>query len=79
MKTLPRVATEMALHVLADNLTRVMKIIGPGRLRPKPRNGIEARLSAQPAVAASLLCGRAGLAEFTDATTTDQTIQALRR
>jgi transposase len=27
-KTLPRVATEMALHVLAYNLTRVMNIIG---------------------------------------------------
>ena len=32
MKTLPRVATEMALHVLAYNLTRVMNIIGPGPL-----------------------------------------------
>ena len=32
MKTLPRVATEMALHVLAYNLTRVMNIIGPGAL-----------------------------------------------
>jgi len=28
MKTLPRVATEMALHVLGYNLTRVMNIIG---------------------------------------------------
>jgi hypothetical protein len=28
MKTLPRVATEMALHVLAYNPTRVMNIIG---------------------------------------------------
>ncbi len=28
MKTLKRVATEMALHVLAYNLKRVMKIIG---------------------------------------------------
>jgi transposase len=27
-KTLPKVATEMALHVLAYNLTRVMNIIG---------------------------------------------------
>jgi transposase len=25
-------ATEMALHVLAYNLTRVMNIMGPGRL-----------------------------------------------
>ena len=28
MKTLPRGATEMAMHVLAYNLTRVMNIIG---------------------------------------------------
>ena len=28
MKTLPKVATEMALHVLAYNLTRVMNIMG---------------------------------------------------
>ena len=28
MKTLPKVATEMALHVLAYNLTRAMNIIG---------------------------------------------------
>jgi len=28
MKTLPRVATEMALSVLAYNLTRVMNILG---------------------------------------------------
>jgi DDE family transposase len=32
MKTLPRVATEMALHVLAYNLTRVMNTMGPCRL-----------------------------------------------
>ncbi len=32
MKSLPHVATEMALHVLAYNLTRVMNIIGPGAL-----------------------------------------------
>jgi hypothetical protein len=28
MKRLPKVATEMALHVLAYNLTRVMNIMG---------------------------------------------------
>ena len=28
MKTLPRVAAEMALHVLAYNLTRIMNIMG---------------------------------------------------
>ena len=32
MKTLPRVAAEMALHVLAYNLTRVMNIMGPTQL-----------------------------------------------
>ncbi len=31
-KTLPRVGAEMALHVLAYNLTRVMNIMGPGLL-----------------------------------------------
>jgi len=28
MRTLPRVAAEMALHVLAYNLTRIMNIMG---------------------------------------------------
>jgi hypothetical protein len=32
IKTLPRVTAEMALHVLAYNLTRVMNIMGPRRL-----------------------------------------------
>jgi transposase len=32
MKTLPRVAAEMALHVLAYNLTRAINITGPDRL-----------------------------------------------
>jgi hypothetical protein len=32
MKTLKRVATEMALHVLAYNLKRVMNIMGSGPL-----------------------------------------------
>jgi transposase len=32
MKTLPRVAAEMALHVLAYNITRVMNIMGTGRM-----------------------------------------------
>jgi len=30
MKTLPRVAAQMALHVLAYYLTRVINIMGPG-------------------------------------------------
>ena len=32
MKTLPRVAAEMALHVLAYNMTRVINIMGVGPL-----------------------------------------------
>jgi hypothetical protein len=28
MKTLPKVATEMALHVFAYNVTRVMNVVG---------------------------------------------------
>jgi transposase len=32
MKRLPKVASEMALHVLAYNLTRVMNIVGVQRL-----------------------------------------------
>ena len=31
-KTLPRVSTEMSLHVLAYNFKRVMKIMGTGPL-----------------------------------------------
>ena len=31
-KTLPRVRTEMSLHVLAYNMTRVMNLLGVGRL-----------------------------------------------
>jgi hypothetical protein len=40
MKTLPKVATEMAIHVLAYNLTRVMNIVG---FKP-PRSGLEERV-----------------------------------
>ena len=32
MKRLPKLATEMALHALAYNLTRVMNLMGSGRL-----------------------------------------------
>lgn len=30
-RTLPKVSTEMALHVLAYNMKRVMQILGPQR------------------------------------------------
>lgn len=47
--------------------------------RPEPRNAIEARLSAQHAVAVSLARGAAGLDEFSDAAALDPGLQALRR
>jgi 2-methylcitrate dehydratase PrpD len=47
--------------------------------RPEPRNAIEAKLSAQHAVAVAALRGRAGLAEFDDAAATDPAVRAFRR
>jgi 2-methylcitrate dehydratase PrpD len=47
--------------------------------RPEPRNAIEARLSAQHAVAVALLHGEAGLAHFSDAAAADGEVRALRR
>jgi 2-methylcitrate dehydratase PrpD len=46
--------------------------------RPEPRNAIEARLSAQHAVAVALLRGRAGLAEFSDEAAMDPEVRRLR-
>src|SRR5258706_15093395 len=43
MKTLPKVATEMALHVLAYNLTRVMNIVGINR--SSRQSGFEQRVT----------------------------------
>ena len=54
MKTLPRVASEMALHVLAYNLTRVMNIMGIGPLMAA------IRASANPSPASALYASRAG-------------------
>ena len=53
MKTLPRVASEMALHVLAYNLTRVMNIMGIGPL-------MAAIGIANPSPASALYASRAG-------------------
>jgi 2-methylcitrate dehydratase PrpD len=62
-------AIEVQLHPLAIERTD----------RPEPRNAIEARLSAQHAVAVALLHGEAGLAQFSDAAAVDAEVQALRR
>jgi 2-methylcitrate dehydratase PrpD len=59
----------VALHPLAIERTD----------RPEPRNAIEARLSAQHAVAVCALRGRAGLAEFGDAAAADPELEAFRR
>src|SRR6185503_10231758 len=59
----------VAMHPLAIERTN----------RPEPRNALEARLSAQHAVAVSALRGRAGLAEFSDAAAVDPALQAFRR
>ena len=47
--------------------------------RREPLNAIEARLSAQHAVAVTLLHGEAGLAQFSDAAALDGEVRALRR
>jgi 2-methylcitrate dehydratase PrpD len=59
----------VALHPLAIERTD----------RPEPRNAIEARLSAQHAVAVALLHGRAGLNEFSDAAATEPAIDVFRK
>ena len=46
MKTLKRVSTEMALHVLAYNLTRVMNIMGTGPLVAAMRAWVTAARNA---------------------------------
>jgi len=47
--------------------------------RPDVKTGREAQVSLQHAVAAALVRGKAGLAEFTDAAVADPAIAALRR
>jgi 2-methylcitrate dehydratase PrpD len=47
--------------------------------RPDPASGHEAQVSAQHGVAAALLRGRAGLAEFADASVADPALRALGR
>jgi 2-methylcitrate dehydratase PrpD len=62
-------AISLKLHPLAIERTD----------RPEPHNAIEARLSAQHAVAVCALRGRAGLDEFTDAAAADPELVAFRR
>jgi len=46
--------------------------------RPSPRDGTEARLSAQHCAAVALHYGKAGVEQFTDATVADPRVRALR-
>ncbi len=64
----------------ADRLTVALHPLAIERAdRPEPRNAIEARLSAQHAVAVALLHGSAGLAEFSDSAALDPAHRAFRR
>ena len=67
LRPAPTIALE--LHPLAIERTD----------RPDPRNALEARLSAQHAVAVALLYGRAGLAEFSDAAALNTEVRSLRK
>ncbi len=67
LRPAPTIALE--LHPLAIERTD----------RPDPRNALEARLSAQHAVAVALLYGRAGLAEFSDAAALNAEVRSLRK
>jgi len=62
-------AITVSLHPLAIERTN----------RPAPKNALEARLSAQHAVAVSLLRGAAGPAMFSDTVVNDPQIAAFRR
>jgi 2-methylcitrate dehydratase PrpD len=67
LRLAPTIALE--LHPLAIERTD----------RPDPRNALEARLSAQHAVAVALLYGRAGLAEFSDAAALNAEVRSIRK
>ena len=61
MKTLPRVASEMALHVLAYNLTRVMAIMGIQPLMTAMRHS---RIRNGPCIAPRPQCSSLPLQRF---------------
>jgi len=81
----------VVLHALIDaclemknkNPTDVQVKLNPLAIertdRPQPRDGLEARLSAQHAVAVALVRGRAGLAEFSQEALADPQVLALRK
>src|SRR5262249_21660168 len=59
MKTLPKVANEMALHVLADNLTRALKILGIKPIMAAVRAGRAPTFAFWPGPCALTLRGAA--------------------
>ena len=48
MRTLPKVATEMALAVLGYNLTRVLNIVGVARMMAAVRSGLVTLAASDP-------------------------------
>src|SRR5262245_1258264 len=68
-----------ALHGAQDIVVHMHPLAIEHTDRPEPRNAIEARLSAQHAVAACLVHGDAGLAQFSDAAALDSEVRTLRQ
>jgi 2-methylcitrate dehydratase PrpD len=81
----------VVLHALIDACLAMRSSAPPAKIalrlhplaieradRPEPRDGAEARLSAQHCVAVALLYGAAGVEQFTDAVAADPQVRALR-
>ena len=81
----------VVLHSLIDACLELRTTEAPARVgvalhplaiergdRPHPRDGTEARLSAQHCAAVALIYGRAGVEQFTDAAVADPEVRRLR-
>jgi len=81
----------VVLHALIDACLALRTAKAPERIeitlhplaiergdRPQPRDGTEARLSAQHCAAVALLYGAAGVAQFTDAIVADARVRTVR-
>jgi len=81
----------VVLHALIDACLELRTATAPQRIsvtlhplaiergdRPQPRDGTEARLSAQHCVAVALIYGKVGVEQFTDAAVADAEVRRLR-
>jgi len=81
----------VVLHSLIDACLELRTTKAPARIgitlhplavergdRPHPRDGTEARLSAQHCAAVALIYGKAGVEQFTDAAVADPEVRSLR-